>query len=53
MAQMLRDQFGDEAEAKLVRCQELARASGEWLQIETVRMAEKFLIGRQPSGGAN
>ena len=49
MAQALRDLYGDEAESKLEECQQRARASGERLQIDTVRMAEKFLIGRKPS----
>ncbi len=53
MAQTLRDKFGDGAEAVIPRCKELAMDSGDWLQVETVRMAEKFLIGRKPSGGVN
>lgn len=49
MARMLRDRFGADAEAKLPDCRAVAAASGDRLQADTVRMAEKFLIGMERS----
>lgn len=41
MAKMLRERYGDAALSKIPECRKMA--AGNALQLDTVRMAEKFL----------